>query len=87
MEEGSNGGLEEQKRQDTQKTNRQVVTRMIQNPLFQVREIKHKTPHIVRFDFNKMSRKGKSTDTEIRLVVAGAGRGDRLLTGRGFLFW
>ena len=29
MEEGSNGGLEEQKRQDTQKTNHQVVTRMI----------------------------------------------------------
>ena len=33
MEEGSNGGLEEQKRQDTQKTNRQAVTCMNLEPI------------------------------------------------------
>ena len=56
--------------------------------LWQVKEVSQKRPHTLRFHFYKMSRIGKSIETENKLVVVRPGvgvDGEWLLMPVGFV--
>ena len=60
--------------------------------LCQVREARQKRSHTVQFHLSQLSRKGKSVETESRLLVLRAwlqwgGNGEGLITGHGVSFW